>query len=171
MPIKFTPKTEDDLDSFENLKPGEYPFTVMESAEVESKSAKNAGKLMVKVKLCVHGMQDRHVYDYFADWFSEWKLKHFCETVGLGKDYARGEIDPSRNAWAGREGYAKIGEEAASGNYPSKNVVLDYLPDEDQKIEAAASEPMSPDLAKEKLSKLKSDLAATEEGESDDVPF
>lgn len=154
--MNIQPKTEQQLKSFSNLKPGEYPFTVMESDVVLSKSAKNAGREMVKVKLNVHGPDfDRHVYDYFADWFSEYKLKHFCETVGIGKDYLSGKIDPARNAWQGREGYVKIDIQEASGNYPEKNEAVDYLPEESQKVEASPAPK----------------AAAAPPAEGDDVPF
>lgn len=83
---------------------------------------------MVKVKLNVHGPGfDSHVFDYFSDWFSEFKLKHFCESVGIEDDYQNGEVDPSRNAWEGKQGFVKIEIEEASGNYAEKNSVSDYL--------------------------------------------
>lgn len=132
MPIKFTPKTEDELNKFENLPPGEYAFTVLGSGEIASKSAKNSGRMMCALKLNVHGPKfDRHVYDYFADWFSEWKLKHFCETAGLAKSYAAGIVDASNHNWKGREGWVKIGIRPAQGNYAETNEVLDYLVDEE----------------------------------------
>ena len=108
----------------------------MESEEVLSKSIKNRGKPMVKVKLCVHGKDfDVHVYDYFADWFSEWKLKHFCESVGIEDDYQNGEVDPTRNAWQGKEGFVDLRIEEASGNYSEKNTVEDYKEDNSDTIE------------------------------------
>lgn len=128
MPLNFTPKKEEELKKFGNLPPGEYPFTVLESAELASKSAKNAGKMMCAVKLNVHGPQfDRHVFCYFADWFNEHLLKHFCEGVGLGADYAAGKVDSSNQAWQGKTGWVKLGIEPAKGNYPEKNVVDDFI--------------------------------------------
>lgn len=141
MALKFQPKTEEQLNSFENLPAGEYPFTILESEEVASKSAKNPGKLMAKIKLNVHGPNgDRHVYDYFADWFSEWKLKHFLETTGFGAEYAKGEADPSGGAWRQRQGYVKLEVEPAQGNFAAKNVVADYV----VKGEAKAASPNTP---------------------------
>ena len=133
--MKFTPKAESELSTgFSNLPPGRYPFTVIESSIAISKSAKNAGKEMVKVKLCVHGDQfDKHVYDYFSDWFSEWKLKHFCETTGKASHYSKGEIDPSNNNWQSLTGYVKINEDLDNKDQ-LRNVVDDYLPEENQKV-------------------------------------
>lgn len=126
MALKFTPKEESELSNFDCLPDGVYPFTVLESSIQESKSAKNAGREMCKLKLCVHGPSyDRHVYDYFADWFSEWKLKHFCDVSGLSAQYQAGAVDPSNDSWQGRTGMVIIGTEE-SAQYGEKNVVTDY---------------------------------------------
>lgn len=163
MPLSITPKSEKDVGgAFENLPPGEYPFTVMESGIAVSQSEKNPGREFVKVKLCVHGDgYDRHVYDQFADWFSEWKLKHFCEVVGLGKEYLRGQISPDNNAWKDWQGYCKIGVRPARGEYEAQNEVKDYLPEDEQKVDGA-----KPESAHKPASK-----APTPPAEEDDVPF
>jgi len=139
--MKITPKAESEISSgFECLPNGEYPFTVMESDVKVSKSEKNKGREMCAVKLVVHGPQfDKHVYDYFADWFSEWKLKHFCEVTNMAADYASGEIDPSGGAWIERQGFVKIKRVPATGNYDEKNEVVDYLPQENQTVEALSA--------------------------------
>jgi len=150
MAFKFLPKAEKDISSgFENLPAGEYPFTVLESGITQSKSDKNKGKEMCAVKICVHGPNnlDKHIFDYFADWFSEWKLKHFCETVGLAKEYAAGVVAPDSNGWSGREGYVKIKMGKAQNGYEAKNEVADYLPDDEQTREAlSAAEPEEDDV-------------------------
>jgi hypothetical protein len=128
--MRVTPKNEEELSRFQNLPPGKYPFTVLESDEVPSKSSKNAGKLMFKLKLNVHGPDfDKHVYDYFADWFSEWKLKHFCDTSGLADNYAAGAVDGARNGFEGRTGFVLI-EIEDNPTYGEKNVVTDYFSEE-----------------------------------------
>ena len=126
MAITFKPKKEEELNNFDPLPEGEYPFTCLESGEIASKSEKNKGRMMCAVKLNVHGPKfDRHVYDYFADWFSEWKLKHFCETTGKGADYMAGVVDSDNNAWAGRTGWVTVGIEEYQGK--KKNTVVDYV--------------------------------------------
>ena len=104
--LKFQPKTEAELATFELLPPGEYPFTVFESVLKPSKSAKNAGKLMVELKIKVHGPNfDAQVYSYFSDWFSEWLLKHFCDSVGLSKDTHQASlIHPTTHGETARAG-------------------------------------------------------------------
>lgn len=127
--MKFTPKREEDLDrGFKLLPDGIYPFTVLESDEIPSKSEKNKGKLMYAVKLNVHGQNtDRHVYSYFAPWFNEWQLRHFAATIGKLQDYERGELNGSTGAFNGKVGYVKITTEKARGNFDAKNVVEDYI--------------------------------------------
>lgn len=163
MALKFTPKSEKDVSKgFSNLAPGKYPFTVLESSIVASKSAKNPGREMVAVKLNVHGPSfDKHVYDYFADWFSEWKLKHFCETTGRAKDYAAGTVDPSQNAWHDFQGFVKIGVEEDRKNGGERNMVVDYMPDDRQKVELLTAPSRETATA----------TPPTNSPEEDDVPF
>ena len=158
MAFKFTPKGESELSrGFDNLPDGKYPFTVLESAIAISKSVKNQGKEMVAVKLNVHGQEyDRHVYDYFADWFSEWKLKHFCETTNQARAYVNGAIDPSSNAWRDMTGFVKITTENDNKGKP-RNVVVDYCPDDRQKVEQLSA-PSKP-------------VVEEQPPEEDDVPF
>lgn len=127
--MKIHPKTEDQLKrEWPLLANGDYPFTVLESTEQASKSAKNKGKMMFGVKLNVHGPKgDHHIFDYFADWFSEWKLRHFAATTGQIAAYEAGELNGDLNAFAGKVGYVTIATEQAQGNYPAKNVVKDYV--------------------------------------------
>ena len=160
--MKFTPKSETELTRFAALPDGDYPFTVLESAEQISKSAKNAGRPMVKLKLNVHGKEyDRHVYDYFADWFSEWKLKHFCETAGLVRQYEAGEIDPEGNALAGRQGFVRI-KLVNDPQFGEKNEVDDYIA---PKLKPLAETKAAP------ASKPKVAPSAPAQDRVDDVPF
>jgi hypothetical protein len=128
MALQFKPKEESEITRFSNLPDGDYPFTVLESDIQISKSVKNKGKEMCAVKLNVHGPKfDRHVYDYFADWFSEWKLKHFCETTRNAKEYKSGSVDPAGNSWAERTGFVRL-KIVSNAQYGEKNEVDDYLP-------------------------------------------
>lgn len=150
--MKVTPKQESELSKFDLLPDGEYPFTVIMSDEIASKSVKNKGKMMFALKLNVHGTNgDRHVYDYFADWFSEWKLRHFSETTGQLTAYESGNLEGAAGAFNGRTGYVKLGHEDASGNYAAKNVVVDYVTKGEAKPLNAPTPP--------------------KEAETDDVPF
>ena len=126
--MKITPKTEEEVGgAWELLPDGEYPFTVLESDEIASKSAKNKGKMMFAVKLNVHAKDgDYHVYDYFSDWFSEWKLRHFAATTGQLDSYEKGDLNGATGAFNGKVGYVKIARER-NEKYGDKNVVKDYI--------------------------------------------
>jgi len=143
--MKFDPTQDADVDSGEwpLLQPGDFPFTVLKSDEIASKSVKNKGKLMFALKLNVHGPKsDVHCWDYFAPlWLSPWKVKHFAATVGLTAQYEAGEMDGTLDKFAGKVGYVKIGVEPANGNFPAKNVVKDYIVRDAKAKEAAPAPP------------------------------
>lgn len=131
--MQFTPKKESELSKgFEPLPAGDYPFTVLESEEVASKSQKNSGKIMVKLKLAIHTKdgRDQWVWDYFADWFSEWKLKHFADATGHSADYESGKLDFKRNSVGQWTGHVKLAIEADDDG-KKRNVVEDYIPETD----------------------------------------
>ena len=164
MPLHYKPKSEKELNRYPVLPEGDYPFTVLESSEVASKSQKNAGKLMVKLKLNVHGPDfDKHVFDYFADWFSEWKLKHFLETIGRGADYESGQIDARENAYEGRTGYVRIIIEENKETGEDRNAVDDYIVQPAQKV--------IPKLTPTSTALAPAPAAHKELSSQDDVPF
>jgi len=166
MPIQFQPKKESEIKRFSNLPPGDYPFTVLASQEQASKSAKNNGRLMCVVKLNVHGPDsDKHVYDYFADWFSEWKLKHFMETTGNAQAYLSGGVDSSGGQWEGWQGFVKLDVESDE-KYGDKNVVVDYLPKENQTVESLDFS--NPTAASKAEPKKKNETVPPPD---DDIPF
>lgn len=143
--MKLEPKSEQELGNGEwpLLADGTYPFTVLQSDEIPSKSAKNKGKLMFAVKLNVHGpSNDHHVFDYFApEWLSPWKVRHFAATTGQLKAYEAGDLDGSSGKFAGKVGYVKIVTEPAQGGYGPKNVVKDYVVREGTPVEQEGKPP------------------------------
>lgn len=144
--MNFTPKTEEQVQADQLCPVGKQPFTVMDAAVVLSKSAKNAGKEMFKLKLNVHAEDgDFHVYDYIAPWFMEYKFRHFFFCVGLGAEYEAGSIRAEQ--LPGREGWGEIVHKKANGEFGPAAAVKDYLPKNAKAAEATAA------------------------GEPDDVPF
>lgn len=161
--MQFTPKAESELSKggdFGPLEEGEYPFTVLESDEVLSKSAKNPGKPMAKLKLAVHRPDggEQWVWDYFADWFSEWKLKHFLDSIGCEQHYTQGIADFSNNHYQGRAGYVLIGIDKDGKTGKDRNVAVDYV------VKQAAPKASVAGFAAIKA-------AVADAPESDDVPF
>jgi len=142
--MKFKPQTEEELQRNKLRPKGNYPFTVSESAEKASKSEKNPGRMMVALKLLVHGSDGDFVQnDYFADWFSAFKLRHFAETTGKLSAYEKGEINFAENRMQGAQGYLHLGE-GKDKNGDIRNEVKDYITESDYKEAQEESEPEVP---------------------------
>ena len=67
------------------------------------------------------------------------KLKHFCEAIGLEKEYSEGKLDPVK--CLGRTGKCRIGIQKGqlkpdgSGFYNDRNVIKDYITIKEVKVE------------------------------------
>lgn len=155
--MQFTPKKESEINRFAPIPDGDYPFTVLESKEQASKSVKNAGRIMCALKIAVHAPnRDQWVFDYFADWFSEWKLKHFAETCGREADYEAGSLDVADNGAQGWTGTVRIITEVDQQTGKERNAVDDYV--------VADAKPQQP-------IKAATPKAKTPDKETDDCPF
>jgi hypothetical protein len=123
MALSFQPRTEEEIATAGLAPAGEYDFEVLQAEDAISK--KN-GNPMIKLKIGLYN-GDRirqHVYDYLLTSF-ESKLRHFCDTAGLLRLYENGSL--SAEDCLGRTGRVRIEQEPASGSYPAKNVVDDYV--------------------------------------------
>lgn len=160
----FTPKSEEECQA-ENMCPeGEgLPFTVLDSAEVESKNPKNAGRSMIKLKLAVHARDgfDYHVYDYVADWFLAFKFRHFFYSVGMAAQYEKGEVTASDGRLKGKQGFCNIEIEPAKNGYQAKNKVGDYVPNPNAPTASFTTNPPA----------ITGTSPATPAPGDDDVPF
>lgn len=164
MSFKFIPKTEAELQAENLCGEGLFPFTILESSEVESKSVKNSGKTMIKLKLNIHGDDggDYHVYDYVADWFMGFKLRHLAYAVGIGPHYEAGTIDASGNSMNGLTGYCNVGIQKAKDGFPAKNTIQDYQPQKAKEVPEASDVPPTP---------AATPTAPAASHPDDDVPF
>lgn len=138
--MKFTPKTEQELQSmsqFELFEPGQYAFQVLTAEDQVSKQKYDeAGSPlprneMIKLKLkVIHPSgKEKHIFDYVLEAMA-FKLRHFCEAVGLSEKYESGELKAFD--CPGRTGKLDLTFEAGKqkpegGYYPDKNSVKDYL--------------------------------------------
>lgn len=105
---------------------GVYQFTVLEAYETTSKS----GNQMIKVVLeFFNGYKSRKITDYLLlDPKSpmRYKLRHFCDTLGLSDVYEKGEVDTEQ--FIDKSGNAQLGvQESKDPQYNDKNVVSDYV--------------------------------------------
>src|SRR5688500_5679705 len=87
--MKVTPKTEKQLSEERNYPDGEYPFEVVESKDKVSQ----AGNEMIHLKLKCFTPDGRQFFvdDYLMDSMG-FKLRHFCEEVGLIEKYESGNL-------------------------------------------------------------------------------
>lgn len=122
MTFNFKPKTDEEIERMNLLSDGAYRFTVRNAVETVSKS----GNPMVRLDLEIYGHDGGSTFitDYMVS--SEkmaWKIKHFCETLGLLEQYQKGMLDTPNLIRS--EGYAQVVTEKRS-EYPARNKVKDY---------------------------------------------
>jgi hypothetical protein len=128
----YSPMTEKECNEergFKLLDEGVYDFEVLTANFRNSKS----GNPMIELKLRVWGNdgKDYLVFDYLvATSKMMWKTKHFCDSVGLSKEYEASKF--SEELCPGKCGKASITYQVGSqkpggGYYPDKNSVSDYV--------------------------------------------
>ncbi len=144
--LKFNPLSDKEIQEMNLTPEGEYQFRIMQAENVTSK----AGNTMIKLAIMIwdHAGRERTVYDYLMAIDSMmYKVKHFCDAVGLKDKYESGAFDAKD--CIGQMGFLKlIIQKDKNGVYPDKNAVSDYL-------------------IKEKYTPQKSDV----EFKDDDIPF
>ena len=122
--MRFTPKSEEELRTL--LPAGDYQFEVRRA---ENKTSKK-GNDMIELMLLVYGDAGETVP--VNDWLvpgtqmGDRKLRHFCHSAGLEELYDNGDLN--YQDCIGRSGTVKLRvKKDASGQYPDKNEVADYV--------------------------------------------
>jgi len=129
MSFTFTPMTEEEIKSLNIMDSGIYDFEVIKAEQSISKSGNPMIKLMLKV-WDTNG-REHIIYDYLVSTSNMmYKIKHFCESVGLEDKYKLGTFD--ENDCVGKCGKVDIiiqkGQSSPNGgNYPDKNTARDYI--------------------------------------------
>lgn len=126
--MRVTPITSEQADEQsvgDPWPPGEYDFTVSEAVEGTSQASGNE-----QIKLTLHVFnrqgQQRTVFDYLSSApKSQWKIRHFAETVGMVRQYETGEMPV--HEMLGRPGRCKLRVKPADGQYSAQNAVNDYV--------------------------------------------
>ena len=121
--MDFTPKTEEEIKKANLLENGDYDFDVLVAEDAIS----SKGNEMIKVVVGIYVGSNigSRVFDYLLP-SMEAKLRHFCDTVGLLKEYQAGNLAASM--CEGRSGKCRIIiQEDKTGQYGPKNVVKDYI--------------------------------------------
>lgn len=149
--MKFEPKTREEAMSIGLLKKGDYPFQVISAKEKISQNGNPMIALMLRVWDESGG--EHNVFDNLM-MSVEYKLRHFCYSVGLGEMSEKGEFDC--DLVINKMGVCKLYiQEDKNGQYPPKNSVADYLINNDNEA----------NLTLKKTSEINNDF------KDDDVPF
>lgn len=140
--MKFTPKSNEQLEKEAAergpFRPGIYDFEFTDATDDISK----AGNDMLVVTLKVYNDQGetRKVKDWLLGAMAH-KLKHACETCGLGPQYERGEVESFD--FLNRSGKVKLGvkdnfnnvvDYVVQGNTPTKRPVANKQVDDSDAI-------------------------------------
>jgi hypothetical protein len=141
MTFNFHPKTDEEIERMHLLPDGTYRFTVRNALETVSKEK---GNPMVRVDLEIYGHDGGSslMSDYLvASDKMAWKIKHFCDTLGLLEQYQKGNLEAQNLIRL--EGYAQVVTEKRS-EYPARNKVKDYGKPKSTKTNSILS-PTKPD--------------------------
>lgn len=126
--MRFTPKTDKEIEEERLLPEGEYSFEVTQAVQYRSK----AGNDMMKVMMKVFKPDGKHILitDYLGEMML-YKLKHFFDATGLQELYEAGEVHTNDlgeyEDLHGATGELKLGIQK-SDDYPDRNNVKDYIP-------------------------------------------
>lgn len=147
--MRFTPKTEAEIQEANLLPAGTYDFKITKAEDAVSKS----GNDMIVATIQVYRPDGGFtlVTDYLLESMA-YKLRHCCEECGIIHLYEAGTLMASD--LEGREGRMQLKQDPAKGDFPAKNSVKDYGPGKNAKAGAAAPSRQSaaaPPLADEEL--------------------
>lgn len=130
MSYSFSPMTEEELNVSELLENGEYEFEVVKSTRKVSKAGNPMAELQIKIWDKQGG--EHFIFDYLV--FSTVnlnikKIKHFCDAVGLEKQYLQGQIPEDLARYVGKLDLGTQEQQVNpnGGFYPKKNIVIDYI--------------------------------------------
>lgn len=150
--MNFQPHSEQEIQAMGLIEEGVYPFEVIEAADKKSKSGNDMIEL--KLKLWDNLGRERQCFDYLLEAMA-FKLRHFCEAVGLLDKYEAGSLQASD--CLSRSGKLELviqegKQNPNGGTYPNKNSVKDYIKPEGGAVSKPSEE-------------------AKDDGFSDDIPF
>lgn len=133
--MKFEPKTEAQVSSYQTYAPGVYDFEIVKATDETSK----AGNDMIKVVLKIFGNDGTSsiISDYLlTNEEMAYKLRHCCSAIGIIKKYESGELEAGDFVTGVGKVKLKIdkGKEKddKSGFYQDRNAVVDYIAGDDR---------------------------------------
>jgi hypothetical protein len=146
--MRVQPQSEEEINESGLYPAGTYDFEVLEAQDQTSKS----GNEMIMLKIAIFNSDgaSRHCFDYLVSTpGASFKVRHFCESVGILSQYESGEIDT--DTLVGRSGRAKIKIDKGNGDFPAKNAVVDYVKAESTMHDAAGERVVQRQTVSEEL--------------------
>lgn len=123
--MRFTPKTEKELNEANLWEKGIYAFEILEAEETTSKTGKDMIKMKVKI---YNGDKSQILFDYLLPDTMEYKLRHLCDACNLITEYETGNLEAYN--LVGKTGKAKIGISVdKTGQYADRNSINDFVVD------------------------------------------
>jgi len=121
--MRFTPKTDEEINAENMLAPGIYSFEVINAENKVSK--KDNEMIVLSLQIFDHdGNHAQRINDYLLESMA-FKLKHAAEACGFGDQYKSGDLQAE---WfVGKTGQVRVGVEPAKDNYPARNSIKDYI--------------------------------------------
>lgn len=136
--MRYTPYTEAQIQSMNVLEEGTYKFQVGEvilndkfGSPLQDKNGNDLAKLKLLVK--DNEGRDRIVYTFLSgDGNFAYKLRHFCQTLGMIEDYENGTFNIMRtlNKFGTANVIVKKGTTKPDGSgdvWPDRNEIKDFV--------------------------------------------
>lgn len=133
--MRFKPKTDEQFEQEDKERKEKllWPANTIVDYEIQSAVSKTSkkGNEMLEVAIRVYNAagDKQTIHDYIGEW-NLFKLKHICEANGMLAEYEAGEIDADLlydKVGKAKLGVQKGGENPNGGNYPDRNIIVDYL--------------------------------------------
>jgi hypothetical protein len=120
--MKFQPSTEEQIEANSNWDKGVYPFTILDAEE--KKSRKGNPMIELKIEITRRDGAKRIVRDYLLAQRPA-KLLHAATVCDLWEKYRAGVL--GGDDFVGKTGKLKLGIQRETGEWPRRNVVVDYV--------------------------------------------
>lgn len=165
------PYTPEEIDAAAGLfKADSYDFEVMGAVDKVSKS----GNEMIEMRVSVYSQDGevKTIKDWLVDGIaSAFKVRNFAHSIEMIPEYEAGEL--TADSILGRTGRCKVGVKK-DGDFPEKNVILDYLKPTMKSALAAAAKPVGGTAPKARVSvkpAVRAPAQAVDIDLSDEIPF
>lgn len=133
--MRFTPKNDDELNPI--LPEGIYGFEISKGEDKVSKIKEDGSGGNEMIELLIRVFKPDGSFILVNDYLMEailYKVSHAARACGLYEKYESGSLHGED--FVGKTGELKLGIQKASGNFPEKNTVKDYVVPKEGQVSA-----------------------------------